>query len=384
MTKPLSQDRWLVEPKTFEHHSPLALASGRSLPNFTLRYETYGELNGSGTNAVLICHALSSDHHAAGYHQGDEKPGWWNYYIGPGKVIDTNRFFVVCSNNIGGCSGSTGPLSINPETGEAYGANFPIVRVRDWVKTQALLADHLNIGQWAAVVGGSMGGMQVQRWALDYPDRIRHAVIIASAMKLTAQNIAFNEIARTAIESDPEFFNGEYGKHGAIPKQGLALARMVGHVTYLSDDAMGQKFGRELRSGSFDLGQDSTIEFQVQSYLRHQGERFTHHFDANTYILMTKALDFFDLGREYNDDPAEAFKLAQCKFLIVSFDSDWRFAKERSREMTDALITAGKDVSYAEVDSTIGHDAFLLPNARYEALFSSYMQQIDISTEAAL
>lgn len=367
-----------VAPQRYTHNEPITLASGRSLPRYELVYECYGQLNASKSNAILICHALSSDHHAAGYHEGAHKPGWWDYYIGPNKVIDTNRFFVVCPNNIGGCSGSTGPLSINPDTNQAYGASFPNVRVRDWVLTQSHLADHLGISQWAAVVGGSLGGMQAQRWSLDFPSRLRHAVVIASAMKLTAQNLAFNEIARTAIQSDPEFFNGAYAEHGTSPKQGLALARMIGHVTYLSDDAMGKKFGRELRSGSFELGQDSEIEFQVQSYLRHQGEGFTHRFDANTYILMTRALDFFDLAREYNDDAAAAFQHAECNFLVISFNSDWRFAKERSQEMTDALIAAGKNVSYAEVESTIGHDAFLLPNKRYEALFAAYLNTIDI------
>lgn len=361
----------------YTHSQPLVLASGRTLPSYELVYECYGELNAEQSNAILICHALSSDHHAAGFHEGDQKPGWWDYYIGPNKVIDTNRFFVVCPNNLGGCSGSTGPLSINPETQQAYGASFPTVRVRDWVLTQSHLADHLGIQQWAAVIGGSLGGMQVQRWSLDFPERLQHAVVIASAMKLTAQNLAFNEIARTAITADPDFFNGSYAEHGTVPKQGLALARMIGHVTYLSDDAMGQKFGRELRSGSFELGQDSEIEFQVQSYLRYQGEGFTHRFDANTYILMTRALDFFDLAREYADDPVKAFHQAQCKFLVISFNSDWRFAKERSQEMTDALIAAGKNVSYAEVESTIGHDAFLLPNARYEGILAAYIGNIN-------
>ncbi len=369
----------VIEPQQYTHKHSIELASGKILPEYQLVYETYGTLNAQKSNGVLICHALSSDHHAAGYHANAEKPGWWDYYIGPNKVLDTNKFFIVCANNIGGCSGSTGPLSINPETNTHYGADFPTVRVRDWVKTQAQLSDHLGIQQWAAVVGGSLGGMQVQRWSLDYPERLRHAVIIASSMKLTAQNLAFNEIARTAITSDPAFFNGNYAENNNVPRQGLALARMIGHVTYLSDDAMGEKFGRELRSGSFDLGQDSEVEFQVQSYLRYQGERFTHKFDANTYILMTRALDFFDLAREYGNKPEEAFKQAQCDFLVISFDSDWRFSKERSREMADALIAAEKNISYAEIDSTIGHDAFLLPNKRYEDLFAAYMRKINIS-----
>ena len=371
----------IVTEECYQHAEAIVLASGRTLPSYELVYESYGELNADKSNAILVCHALSSDHHAAGFHAGDDKPGWWDYYIGPNKVIDTNRFCVICPNNIGGCSGSTGPLSINPETQQAYGASFPTVRVRDWVLTQSHLADHLGIQQWAAVIGGSLGGMQVQRWSLDFPLRLQHAVVIASAMKLTAQNLAFNEIARTAITADPDFFNGSYAEHGTVPKQGLALARMIGHITYLSDDAMGKKFGRELRSGSFELGQDSEIEFQVQSYLRYQGEGFTHRFDANTYILMTRALDFFDLAREYDDDAAQAFAQAQCDFLVVSFNSDWRFAKERSQEMTDALIAAGKNVTYAEVDSTIGHDAFLLPNERYEGLLAAYLENINIGNK---
>jgi homoserine O-acetyltransferase len=342
-------------------------------------YETYGTLNAARSNAVLICHALSGHHHAAGYHSAeDDKPGWWDYYIGPGKPIDTNRFFVVSLNNIGGCNGSTGPTSINPETGKAWGADFPRLRVRDWVVTQKMLMEALGIDVWAAVVGGSLGGMQAMRWCTKYPDRLRHCVVIASAMKLTAQNIAFNEIARHAITSDPDFHDGHYLEHNTAPRRGLAIARMVGHVTYLSGDAMGQKFGRDLRSGTFDISSDDGVEFQVGSYLRYQGENFSDRFDANTYLLMTQALDYFDLAREFGEDPTQAFADTQCKFLVISFTTDWRFPPERSRELADALINANKAVSYVEIESEYGHDAFLIPIERYKKVFAAYMQSIEV------
>jgi len=367
----------LVEPQWARFPQGLTLACGRQLPSIELVYETYGELNSSASNAVLICHALSGHHHAAGYHSDeDTKPGWWDACIGPGKPIDTNHFHVVSVNNIGGCHGSTGPLSINPATGEAYGPDFPNLRARDWVKSQAMLADLLGIDTWAAVIGGSLGGMQVMRWALEYPGRVRHGVVIASAMRLSAQNIAFNEIARQAILSDPEFHDGNYARYGSIPRQGLAIARMVGHITYLSDDAMAEKFGRDLRSGSLAQGNDESVEFQVQSYLRHQGSQFSESFDANTYILMTRALDYFDLAREYQDDAVEAFKHAEASFMVMSFSSDWRFSPARSREIVDALIAAGKSVSYAEIEADQGHDAFLLPIPRYLEVFSAYMKRV--------
>ncbi|BFM05270.1 homoserine O-succinyltransferase MetX [Halioxenophilus aromaticivorans] len=369
----------LVTPITQTFSEPLLLACGRTLPSYDLVYETYGELNAQASNAVLICHALSGHHHAAGYHSlDDRKPGWWDNYIGPGKAIDTNRFFVVSLNNLGGCHGSTGPVSIDPATGKVYGADFPLLRVRDWVSSQARLADHLGITQWAAVVGGSLGGMQAMRWALEYPERIRHCIVIASALNLTAQNIAFNETARRAITSDPDFHDGDYLAKGTYPKRGLALARMVGHITYLSDDGMDEKFGRELRAGSFVLGSDELVEFQIESYLRYQGDSFSGSFDANTYILMTRALDYFDLSREYNDNPVSAFSHSQCRFLVVSFSSDWRFSPQRSREIVDALITAGKPVSYAEIESKHGHDAFLVPDQRYRQVFSRYMNTIEV------
>ena len=372
----------LVTPRRFVNEAPFRLSSGRELPGFELVYETYGELNAEGSNAVLICHALSGTHHAAGYHSPDDrKPGWWDHYIGPGKPIDTQRFYVVSLNNLGGCAGSTGPTSINPATGKPWGPDFPMLRVRDWVHSQKLLAEHLGIHTWAAVIGGSLGGMQAMRWALEYPDQVRHCVVIASAMKLTAQNIAFNETARHAITSDPHFCAGDYLTHNTSPKQGLATARMIGHITYLSGDGLGEKFGRELRSGSFAQGQDSLVEFQVQSYLRYQGDVFSDNFDANTYLLMTRALDYFDLAREYGDDPVKAFAAARARFLVVSFSTDWRFSPERSREIALALMNANKPVCYAEIDSNFGHDAFLLPSERYEAVFRNFMNTI--TTEAS-
>lgn len=367
----------IVTPQTLHIDQPLALVSGALLPQYDLRFETYGELNAQRNNAILICHALSGDHHVAGYHEGDDKPGWWNDYIGPGKPIDTNHFFVVCSNNLGSCRGSTGPTSVNPETGKVYGADFPIVTCRDWVQSQNQLRQHLAIEQWAAVVGGSMGGMQVMQWAIDYPDRLRHGLVIAAAPKLSAQNIAFNEVARRAIMSDPEFHEGQFIEAGTTPKGGLALARMLGHLTYLSDDMMGAKFGRELRADKLKYSFD--VEFQVESYLRYQGEKFAtkQNFDANTYLLMTKALDYFDPASEFGNDLSAAFAKTQAKFLVVSFTSDWRFSPARSREIVRALLDNDIDVCYAEVESEHGHDAFLLPNTHYEGIFRAYMRRVE-------
>ncbi|MCB1700317.1 MAG: homoserine O-acetyltransferase [Halioglobus sp.] len=369
----------IVEPRSVRFDEPLALACGRDLPGFELVYETYGELNPRRSNAILICHALSGHHHAAGYHsEDDKKPGWWDECIGPGKPIDTTRFFVVSLNNIGGCHGSTGPSSINPLTGEVWGPDFPSLRARDWVNSQARLADYLGIDCWAAVVGGSLGGMQAMRWSLEYPDRIRHCIVIAAAMKLSAQNLAFNEVARQAILSDPAFADGHYLERGTLPARGLALARMVGHITYLSDHAMASKFGRDLRSGSFEQGNEEDVEFQVQSYLRYQGNQFSGSFDANTYMLMTRALDYFDLAREYDNDPVKAFRHAQCSFLVISFSTDWRFSPARSREIVNALIAADRPVTYAEIEADEGHDAFLLPIPRYMDVFSAYMRRVGV------
>ena len=366
----------LVETKTVDIEQPLVLACGVTLPVHRLAYETYGELNTQRNNGILICHALSGDHHAAGIHAGESRPGWWDHYIGPGKPLDSDKFFIVSVNNIGSCFGSTGPTTINPETGQPWGADFPSRRARDWVESQKLLMEHLNIDCWAAVVGGSLGGMQAMRWSLEHPDLVKNAVVIASSMKLTAQNIAFNEIARRAIKSDPDFCDGNYLQQNKAPLRGLALARMIGHVTYLSDELMGQKFGRQLRIGDLVDRNADPVEFQVESYLNYQGDKFSDSFDANSYILITKILDYFDLSREYNNDPVEAFAHANCNYLVVSFSSDWRFAPERSREITDALLAAGKKVSYVEIESDKGHDAFLLPNKRYEDALKGYLNRV--------
>jgi len=373
----------IVSPQTVLIEKPLTLACGIVLPSHQLVFETYGTLNSDRSNAILICHALSGDHHAAGFHKGDNKPGWWNHYIGPGKAMDSDRFFIVSVNNIGSCFGSTGPTSINPETSEAWGADFPSLRARDWVESQKLLMDHLDIHCWAAVIGGSLGGMQAMRWSLEYPERLLNAVVIASSMKLSAQNIAFNEIARRAIKSDPDFCDGNYLQEGKAPLHGLALARMIGHVTYLSDEVLGEKFGRELASGDFIDGTADPVEFEVESYLNYQGDKFSNAFDANSYILITKMLDYFDLAREYNNSPTEAFAHAQCKFLLISFSSDWRFSPQRSQEITDALIRAGKDVSYAAIDSNQGHDSFLLPNSRYQAALGGYLNRVANQLESS-
>jgi homoserine O-acetyltransferase/O-succinyltransferase len=367
----------LVAPQVAHFSEPLTLTCGRELSNYELVYETYGVLNAERSNAVLICHALSGNHHAAGYHSPDDrKPGWWDECIGPGKPVDTTRFFVVCLNNLGGCHGSTGPSSINPVTGKPWGPDFPTMRARDWVHSQARLADYLGIECWAAVIGGSLGGMQAMRWSLEFPQRIRHCIVIAAALKLSAQNLAFNEVARQAIESDPEFAGGHYLVRNTQPARGLALARMIGHITYLSDDAMANKFGRDLRSGSLGLGQAADAEFQVQSYLRHQGSQFSGNFDANTYILMTRALDYFDLALEYDNDPVAAFRNARCSYLVISFSTDWRFSPERSREIVDALLAAERPVTYTEIEANEGHDAFLMPIPRYLEVFSAYMLRV--------
>jgi homoserine O-acetyltransferase len=378
----------IVTPESYHFDTPLELRSGKTLRAFDLMVETYGELNEARSNAVLVCHALSGDHHAAGYHSpDDDKPGWWDSCIGPGKAIDTNKFFVVCLNNLGGCSGSTGPTSTNPDTGKYYGPDFPVVTVRDWVDSQVMLSDRLGIQKWAAVVGGSLGGMQVLRWAISYPERLGHAVCIAAAPKLSAQNIAFNEVARHSIISDPNFHNGHYLEHGTHPKQGLMLARMVGHITYLSDSAMrnkfgkavgdiGGNFGRDLRTGKLSFG--FNVDFQVESYLRYQGERFSENFDANTYLLMTKALDYFDPSVDFDGDLSKAFLASNCKFMLMSFSTDWRFPPERSRELVKHLLKAKRRVSYLEIEAEEGHDAFLLPIPRYVSAFGRYMNRIHL------
>ncbi len=420
----------IVVPQNFHFAEPLTLECNRTLPSFDLMVETYGTLNSDKSNAILICHALSGSHHAAGFHSADDKKaGWWDNMIGPNKTIDTNRFYVVCVNNIGSCFGSTGPTTINPDSvnlektadkneAHVYGPDFPLVTIKDWVKTQAMLADRLGIDVWHAIVGGSMGGMQALQWSVDYPNRLKRCVVIASTPKLSAQNIAFNEVARQSILSDPDFKDGRYLQVGTYPRRGLILARMVGHITYLTEDAMKAKFGRDLKSGKFMYGYD--VEFQVESYLRYQGERFSENFDANTYLLMTKALDYFDPTRDYalaapidasvplDDSIAEsvaitttslenefddsltaedinnthykelaalktAFANTECQYLVVSFTTDWRFAPERSQEIVDALMAAGKPVSYINVDAPHGHDSFLFDIPRYMGAVKGFL-----------
>lgn len=365
----------IVETKIKHFSEALMLECEQTLAEYDIAYETYGELNAGASNAILICHALSGDQHAAGYYSmDDKKPGWWDSAIGPGKCIDTNHFFVVSINNLGGCKGSTGPNTINPETNKYWGPDFPIVTVKDWVECQYQFMKSLEIKHWCAVVGGSLGGMQVLQWTIDYPDLLKHAIVIAAAPKLSAQNIAFNEVARQSIMSDPDFCDGHYLEKETVPRRGLMLARMLGHITYLSDDAMRNKFGRELREGKLNFGFD--VDFQVESYLRYQGRSFVDRFDANTYLLMTKTLDYFDPAREYGDNLAKALQQTNAKFLVISFTSDWRFAPERSQEITKALLQAEKRVSYIEIDANQGHDAFLIPIPHYMNVFGAYMQNI--------
>ena len=367
----------IVAPSWFRSEAPIVLKSGDELPGFGLIYETYGTLNPAASNAVLVCHALSGGHHVAGVYADNPKNlGWWDNLVGPGKPLDTNKFFVVGVNNLGGCYGSTGPLSINPKTGKRFGADFPLVTVEDWVLAQARLADHLGIDTWAAVIGGSLGGMQALEWSLQFPERVRHVVAIASAPKLSAQNIAFNEVARQAILSDPEFYGGHYAEHGVVPRNGLRLARMIGHITYLSDDQMNDKFGRQMRNEEHQFSYD--IDFEIESYLRYQGDKFAGFFDANTYLLTTKALDYFDPAYAYDGDLTAALARARADFFIASFSTDWRFSPARSREIADALIAAQKNVCYLEIDAPQGHDAFLMPIPRYLQAFGAYMKRIEV------
>jgi homoserine O-acetyltransferase/O-succinyltransferase len=363
----------------------LALRSGATLRDYTLVYETYGRLNADRSNAVLVCHALNASHHVAGtYADQPGSTGWWDNLIGPGKPIDTERFFVIGVNNPGSCFGSTGPASANPDPaagGRPYGADFPVVTVEDWVDAQARLLDRLGIAQLAAVIGGSLGGMQALSWTLRHPDRVRHCIAVATAPNLSAQNIAFNEVARRAIVTDPDFHGGHYYAHGVVPKRGLRVARMIGHITYLSDDVMGEKFGRQLRNGAFSFSTQE-IEFQIESYLRYQGDKFSDYFDANTYLLITRALDYFDPASEHGGDLARAFAPAKAQFLVVSFTTDWRFAPARSREIVKALVDNHHDVSYAEIDAPHGHDAFLLDDPRYHAVMRAYFENVSREARA--
>ncbi|MGJ7509381.1 homoserine O-succinyltransferase MetX [Variovorax sp. GT1P44] len=382
---------FVVTPQSMHFAGPLALTSGASISDYTLAFETYGELDADRSNAVLVCHALNASHHVAGVYAGQEKSeGWWDNMIGPGKPVDTDRFFVIGINNLGSCFGSTGPMHVNPATGLAYGADFPVVTVEDWVNAQAALLDALGIRKLAAVMGGSLGGMQALSWTLQYPDRVQNAVVVASAPSLTAQNIAFNEVARRAIVTDPDFNGGHFYEHGVIPKRGLRIARMIGHITYQSDDLMNEKFGRALRSaveGAADntdfLYSTQEVEFQIESYLRYNGDKFSEYFDANTYLLITRALDYFDPAREHGGDLRAALARAKAKFLLVSFTTDWRFSPARSREIVKALLDNSRNVSYAEIDAPHGHDAFLLDDVRYMSVVRSYFDRITFATQAS-
>ena len=362
-----------VTAQSMHFSEPLALTSGARLSEYTLVYETYGQLNADKSNAVLVCHALNASHHVAGFDDQGQL-GWWDNLVGPGKPLDTERFFVIGINNLGSCFGSTGPMHANPATGKPYGADFPVVTVEDWVDAQARLIDRLGIGQLAAVLGGSLGGMQALAWTLRFPERVRHCIGVATAPNLSAENIAFNEIARRAIITDPEFHGGHYHEHGVLPRRGLRIARMIGHVTYLSDGVMGSKFGRKLRDGAISFDYD--VEFEIESYLRHQADKFSDYFDANTYLLITRALDYFDPAAAHGGDLARTFSAVRAKFLLVSFTTDWRFSPARSRELVKALVDGKHRVSYAEIDAPHGHDAFLLDDPRYFAVMRTYFERI--------
>jgi homoserine O-acetyltransferase len=372
----------IAESQSMLFEAPLPLQSGASIRSYSLSYETYGTLNADKSNAVLICHALNASHHVAGVYADQPKNlGWWDNMIGPGKSLDTDRFFVIGVNNLGSCFGSTGPMHENPDTGRVYGADFPVVTVEDWVNAQARLLDALGIDQLAAVMGGSLGGMQALSWTLQYPERVKYAVVVASAPNLNAENIAFNEVARRAIVTDPDFHNGHFYAQGVVPKRGLRIARMIGHITYLSDDVMNEKFGRELREAVTHNAtgykySTQEVEFQIESYLRYQGDKFSEYFDANTYLLITRALDYFDPARAFGGDLSKALARASCKFLLVSFSTDWRFSPARSREMVKALLDNRRDVSYAEIDAPHGHDAFLLEDPRYMNVVRSYFDNM--------
>ncbi|KNZ34192.1 MAG: homoserine acetyltransferase [Methylibium sp. NZG] len=371
----------LVQPQTMHFAEPLPLRSGAQLRDYTLVYETHGALNADRSNAVLVCHALNASHHVAGMQAGPDgtplkgSEGWWDNLIGPGKPLDTNRFFVIGVNNPGSCFGSTGPMHPSPQTGQPYGADFPVVTVEDWVDAQARLMDRLGITTLAAVLGGSLGGMQALCWSMRFPDRLRHCIAVATAPNLSAQNIAFNEVARRAITTDPDFHGGHFYRHGTLPRRGLRVARMIGHITYLSDDAMEAKFGRELKNGALNFS-TLDVEFEIESYLRYQGDKFSEYFDANTYLLITRALDYFDPAAEHGGSLAAALAAARCKFQLISFTTDWRFSPARSREIVKALVDNKLDVSYAEIDAPHGHDAFLLDDARYHGVLRACFDNI--------
>jgi len=368
-----------VEKKFFTFAGPpdeLVLDSGAKLGPVTLAYETYGTLNENGTNAVLVPHALTGDSHAAGYYsENDDKPGWWDNMIGPGKGVDTDKYFVVCSNVLGGCMGSTGPASINPETGRPYGMGFPFVTIADMVRAQKALLDHLGINSVLSLIGGSMGGMQVLQWAVQYPEIVRSAIPLATTMRHSALAIAFNEVARQAIIADPNWNNGSY-YDGKKPDLGLSVARMIGHITYLSDEAMRRKFGRRLQDKE-DFSFNFEADFQVESYLRHQGAKFVERFDANSFLYITKAADYFDLAHQNRAESGiEAFSRATARFLVASFTSDWLYPTYQSREMVKAMKKSGLNVSFCEIEADWGHDAFLLPNQRLTNLVKGFLESV--------
>jgi homoserine O-acetyltransferase/O-succinyltransferase len=379
----------IATPQSMVFEAALPLQSGASIRGYSLTYETYGTLNADRSNAVLVCHALNASHHVAGVYEGQAKSeGWWDSMIGPGKAVDTNQFFVIGVNNLGSCFGSTGPMHTNPDTGKVYGADFPVVTVEDWVNAQARLLGALGIQTLAAVLGGSLGGMQALSWTLQYPQRVAHAVVVASAPNLTAENIAFNEVARRAIVTDPDFHGGHFYDYGVVPKRGLRIARMIGHITYLSDDVMNEKFGRQLKDALLDSASGykystQEVEFQIESYLRYQGDKFAEYFDANTYLLITRALDYFDPASAFGGNLSQALAIAQSKFLVVSFTTDWRFSPKRSREIVKALLDNHRVVSYAEIDAPHGHDAFLLDDPRYLGVVGSYFQRIHAELKVA-
>ena len=367
-----------VTPQQMHFSEPLPLKSGAVLPDYQLTYETHGTLNAARSNAVLVCHALNASHHVAGLDAAGAK-GWWDNLIGPGKPLDTHRFFVIGVNNLGSCFGSTGPMHVNAASGRVWGADFPVVTVEDWADAQARLVQRLGITQLAAVLGGSLGGMQALAWTLRHPERVRHCIAVATAPNLSAQNIAFNEVARRAIVTDPDFHGGDFYRHGVLPRRGLTVARMIGHITYLSDDAMETRFGRGLRQAELSYSTQD-IEFQVESYLRHQGDKFSGYFDANTYLLITRALDYFDPAAAHGGSLAAAFAQARrnpaLDFLLVSFSTDWRFSPARSREIVKALVDNRIAVNYAEIDAPHGHDAFLLDDARYHGVMRAYFDRV--------
>ena len=350
---------------------PFTLQSGKVLPNFDLMTETYGELNNNKDNAVLICHAFSGNHHAAGIKDGEKKPGWWDELIGDGKTIDTKNYFVVALNNIGGCHGSTGPTTIESGSGQPNGANFPEVSVSDWVKTQKLLADRFGINCWEMVAGGSLGGMQALQWAISYPEKVKKAAIIAASSKISTQNIALNEVAREIIKKDENFHNGDYMSKGVSPKKGLKAARMLGHITYLSESNMSKRFVRRLQDPEKKI--DADVNYEVENYLQYKGEQFANTFDANSYILMTKAMDSFDPAKDFDNNLVECLQTIKAKLLIATFDSDWLFPKEYGVEIQMSAIKAGIKSSYVELKGDYGHDSFLFYSDQYSAALKSFL-----------